>query len=106
LTPSEYEAQEDKLLRRPVVTLAHGAPPAEQPRRRRRRMAERSNFTAILALLCAIVFWPAGLVLAYQAQREARQTIDGDERLARIALVIAYAAAIVTVAVIILRAFG
>jgi hypothetical protein len=51
------------------------------------------------------VFWPAGIVLTYQARREASQTIDGDERLALVAILIAYAAAIVTVALIVLRAF-
>ena len=105
LTPSEYEAQENKILRPPVAPLADDAEARERRPRRRRRMAERGNFTAILALLCAIVFWPAGIVLAYQARREASQTIDGDERLALVALVIAYAAAVVTVALIVLRAF-
>src|SRR5580698_8242528 len=86
LTPSEYEAQENKILRPPVAPLADDAEARERRPRRRRRMAERGNFTAILALLCAIVFWPAGIVLAYQARREASQTIDGDERLALVAL--------------------
>ena len=88
------------------MTLSHGdAESTERWPRRRRKLAERRNFTAILALLCAIVFWPAGIVLGYQARREASQTIDGDDRLALVALVIAYAAAIVTVALIVLRAF-
>jgi hypothetical protein len=56
LTPSEYEAQENKILRPPVAAPAHGAQSAEQPPRRRCRMAERGDFTAILALLCAIAF--------------------------------------------------
>ena len=105
LTPSEYEAQENKILRPPVAPLADDAEARERRPRRRRRMAERGNFTAILALLCAIVFWPAGIVLAYQARREASQTIDGDERLALVALVVAYAAAIVTVVLIVLKTF-
>jgi hypothetical protein len=105
LTPSEYEAQEDKILRPPAAPLHDDAEATERRPRRRRRMAERGNFTAILALLCAIVFWPAGIVLAYQARREASQTIDGDKRLALVALALAYAAAIVTVVLIVLRAF-
>ena len=105
LTPSEYEAQENKILRPPVAPLADDAEARERRPRRRRRMAERGNFTAILALLCAIVFWPAGIVLAYQARRQASQTIDGDERLALVALVVAYAAAIVTVVLIVLKTF-
>ena len=105
LTPSEYEAQENKILRPPFAPLADDAEARERRPRRRRRMAERGNFTAILALLCAIVFWPAGIVLAYQARREASQTIDGDERLALVALVVAYAAAIVTVVLIVLKTF-
>ena len=105
LTPSEYEAQENKILRPPVAPLADDAEARERRPRRRRRMAERGNFTAILALLCAIVFWPAGIVLAYQARREASQTIDGDERLALVALVVAYAAAIVTDVLIVLKTF-
>jgi hypothetical protein len=104
LTPSEYQIQEARVLHPPLAALAHDAAPADEAPRRRRRLAERSNFTAVLALLCAVAFWPAGIMLGYQARREARQTEDGDERLALAALVIAYVAAGLTVVIIILRA--
>jgi hypothetical protein len=77
LTQSEYQKEEDKVLG-PAVEVND----AESGDRRRRRLAERSNFTAVLALLCAIVFWPAGIILGYQARREARQTGNGADRLA------------------------
>jgi hypothetical protein len=105
LTPSEYQVQEDRVLRLPVAALAHDAETADEPPRRRRRQAERKNFTSVLALLCAFACWPAGIVLGYQARREARQTVDGDDRLAVLALAIAYVAAALTVAFIVLRAW-
>jgi hypothetical protein len=83
----------------------HDAESADEPPRRRRRLAERNNFTAVLALLCAIECWPAGIVLGYQARREARQTEGGDDRLALVALAIAYVAAVLTVTFIVLRAW-
>jgi hypothetical protein len=104
LTESEYLAETERVLRRPDPSLAPSAGPTEEPRRRRPRMAERSNFTAILALLCAVTFWPAGMVLGYKARREARGQMDGDARLALIALVVAYVAAAITVAVIVTNA--
>ncbi len=104
LTESEYHAQEDKILRQPPMP-----PPShtsdDEPSRRRRRMAERDNFTAVLALLCAFVFWPAGIILGYQARREARRTGDGDDRLALIALSIGYIAAVLTIIVIVVDAY-
>jgi hypothetical protein len=102
LSPSVYEAQADKVLR-PAVAAGH-AESADRTPRRRRRLAERSNFTAVLALLRAIVFWPAGIVLGYQAGREARRTGGGSDRLALVALVIGHLAAILTIVFIILRA--
>jgi hypothetical protein len=104
LTPSEYQAQEDRVLRLPVAALADDATFGDRPPRRRRRMAERENFTALLAVLCAIDFWPVGIILGYQALAEARRTGGGDERLAIVALVISYVAAAVTIALIVLRA--
>jgi hypothetical protein len=122
LTQSEYEAQQAKVLGRPPAgTPAHAAsaaatpesqrlssshlppsdPPAPGQPGRRRRMAERSDFTALLALLCALVFWPAGLVLGYQARREARRSGE-DGGLALAALIVAYVAGVVTVLVVIL----
>jgi hypothetical protein len=65
-------------------------------------MAERSNFTAVLALLSAIVFWPAGIILGHQARREARQTGEDGGGLALAALVIGYLAGVVTIIVIML----
>ena len=67
-------------------------------------MAERSNFTAVLAFLCAIVFWPAGIILGHQARRETRQTGDGGDRLALVALAIGYIAGVLTIIVIIVTA--
>jgi hypothetical protein len=64
-------------------------------------MAERNNFTAVLALLSAIVFWPAGIILGHQARREASQTGDG-AGLALAALIIGYVAGVVTIIVVIL----
>ena len=64
-------------------------------------MAERADFTAVLALLSAIVFWPAGIILGHQARREARQTSAEGGRLALVALIIGYLAGAVTVIVII-----
>jgi hypothetical protein len=54
--------------------------------------------------LCAIAFGPAGLILGYQARREARQTGKGADRLALVALVIGCLAAMLTIVFIILRA--
>jgi hypothetical protein len=85
LTLSEFEAAKAKIL---------------GPPKRRRRMAERSDFTAVLALLSAIVFWPAGIILGHQARREASQTGGGGLALA--ALIIGYVAGAVTIVVIIL----
>lgn len=132
LTQSEYQAEENKILqqsvaapssdaelaasqsetidfaalaseaRQPIPPPSHA--PADQLPRRRRRMAERTHFTGVLALLCAIVFWPAGIILGYQARREARQTGDGDDRLALVALVIGYIAAVLTIIVVIVTA--
>jgi hypothetical protein len=103
LTPSEYQAQEDRILRLPMAALADDPTFGDRPPRRRRRMAEQENFTAVLAVLCALVFWPVGIILGYQALKEARRTGKRDERLAFAALVISYVAAIVTIALIILR---
>lgn len=104
LTQSEYQAQEDRVLRLPAATPADSAAFDDRPPRRRRRMAEQENFTAVLAVVCAIDFWPVGIILGYQALAEARRTGAGDERLAVVALVISYVAAAVTIALIILRA--
>lgn len=74
---------------------------ANEPAKRRRRMAERADFTAVLALLCAIVFWPAGIILGHQARREARRAGEAGGRLALVALIIGYVAGGATIVVII-----
>jgi ABC-type dipeptide/oligopeptide/nickel transport system permease component len=104
LTQSEYQTEEDKVLGPAVEGNAGEAESGDRPPRRRSKLAERSNFTAIVALLCAIVVWPAGIILGYQARREARQTGNGADRLALVALVIGYLAAMLTIVFIILRA--
>jgi hypothetical protein len=67
-------------------------------------MAERRDFTAVLALLSAIVFWPAGIILGHQARREARRTGEEGGRLALVALIIGYIAGGFTIIVIMLAA--
>ncbi len=66
-------------------------------------MAERPNFTAVLALLCAIAFWPAGIVLGYQARREAER-IGNSTSLAVTAIVVAIVVGVISSAAIGLRA--
>lgn len=109
LTQSEFALQEAKIHGGSVAGASPGSgsaaagsqPTAHEPPKRRRRMAERADFTAVLALLSAIVFWPAGSILGHLARREARQTSAEGGRLALVALIIGYIGGAFTVIVII-----
>jgi hypothetical protein len=99
LTQSEYQKEEDKVLG-PAVEVND----AESGDRRRRRLAERSNFTAVLA------FVVRDRVLARRNHSgvpgpKGSQT-DGQWRRSSglVALVIGYLAAMLTIVFIILRA--
>ncbi|MEU2612519.1 DUF4190 domain-containing protein [Micromonospora sp. NPDC007271] len=61
-------------------------PPGEGPRPR----GEGPNLLAILSLVFAVVFPPAGIVLGHLAQRQIRQTGEEGGQLARWGLILSY----------------
>jgi hypothetical protein len=105
LTQPEFEVQRSRVLDRPLDDEAAGSEHVDvvpPPRRRRHRMAEGSNFTAVLALLCAIACWPAGIVLGFQARREAERSGDRAS-LALAAIVVAMVAGSATIIYVAVR---
>ena len=103
LTQSEERTERDKVLGPAVEVSAGDAGSGDRPSRRRRRLAKQAT-SPPPHVVVRDPFGPAGLILGYQARREARQTGKGADRLALVALVIGCLAAMLTIVFITLRA--